>query len=771
MSQFAQTQADAAKNIMEIHEATLKFNEEMLDLVRGRTQAGLNQGHAMVDYIIHSKWDPREMIEDSTRSERLLNYRHTQVIINSLPFDAINNRERAVAEAYTRTYDWIFHEPRRLLNDHEIWHSFPKWLEGPADDIYWITGKPGAGKSTLVKYILADPRLKTALMKWSQQRPLIVAGYFSWNAGTDLQKSHAGLIRTLLYQCFQSQPDVVSRIFPRRWAALSLLPSAELPEWDEEELFDAFQNLVFEHGKSYDFAFIIDGLDEFKDNHQRLIDLLQLLNRQENVKICASSRPWNSFRDAFTQSPKLQLEHLTRNDIDIYVCDHFDKSQGFRELSAMHPCEAGELVSEIVEKSRGVFLWVSVVVGMLLNDLSEGDKFADLRKTLLSLPDDIKQLFDHILASIDSKYHNESSRLFQMMKAAEDFDMIVYGLTLFFADDDVSVDLEIEKVSPSFLTNALDVVQRRLSSRTRGILEIHRPERGLSDHFARVEYLHRTAKEWFTSRSVEIRAMDSEFDPFLSLLKGEVFRLAADKFAFRLAHGDRSKFWSQIAVVLKCALMVDDIPRNHDSIVQLLEKFDRQISAIWKIKDSVEGGEYLLRGRRTLIYSTDSEGTVPDPHCHWCNSQDLNDSPYFRHSVRIGLLRGMAQIPVPAYITAKAHENPDIVTTDILRDIAFAQIPQWSRVTVLEKIYNDPHVRQQNSTVRLNLLDKLLSYDHTGAMSDRLLNECAFLKVPLEFDVYIKTLKGKLKASTRAKRGKKSRVTRHLRKLRQYFKR
>lgn len=786
MYQFAQTQADAAKNIKEIHEASLKFNEEMLDLVCGRTQAGRKQGHAMAYYMMRSKWDPREIIEDSTCQENHLNQRHTEMIVNSLLFPTVNQRERAIPEAYRRTYDWIFHEPHRILNDSELWHSFPQWLEGPSREIYWITGKPGAGKSTLVKYILADPRLKPALMKWSQQRPLIMAGYFSWNAGTGLQKSHEGLLRTILYQCLQLQPDLVPRVFPRRWAALWLFPSTVLPDWDHTEILDAFKSLVFEHGKSYSFAFIIDGLDEFEDDHQQLIELLQLVNRQENVKICASSRPWNSFRDAFTQSPKLQLEHLTKNDIDIYVRDHFEESQGFRELSAMRPSEAGELVSEVVKKSKGVFLWVSVVVKMLLDNLSEGDKVTDLQRTLLSLPDDIRQLFDHMLASIDPKYHSESSRLFQMMIAAEECDMIVYCLSLYFADDDVPVNIEIENVSGGFLTDALSVVQRRLSSRTKGILEVHRSPQGLFDHFTRVEYLHRTAKEWVTSRSIETRAMDSEFDPFLFLLKGEVIRIRAGKHALRSAtdaYLSSPNFWSQINVVLRCALMVEDIPRNHDIIVQLLENVDRHVSAIWKMKD--QDGTYLLTSRRMAIEANYFQDPVPDPRSHWCNSSELNGTTEFRPSLEIDFLRGMAQVPVPAYIAAKAHKSPEIVTIEVLRDIAFAHIP-WSgrtyvldgRDIVLRLIFLHPNVQQQNNTIRLNLLDKLLSYDHTGAIWERLFNDCLSLSspsagrldiVPSEFKVYIETLKGKLEPLVLAKRGKKNRVTRHLRKLRQYF--
>lgn len=177
----------------------------------------------------------------------------------------------------------------------------------------------------------------------------------------------ASCIRTLLHQCLQLQPELVPFIFPRRWAALHIFAGdVTLPTWDYPEILAAFKRLIFEHAKSSNIALIIDGLDEFEENHQQLVELLQEINQEDHVKICASSRPLNEFRDAFAQNPKLQLEHLTKRDIDSYVRDDFNRSAGFRELKGIHPGDANGLLVDIVEKSKGVFLWVSVVVQMLL---------------------------------------------------------------------------------------------------------------------------------------------------------------------------------------------------------------------------------------------------------------------------------------------------------------------------------------------------------------------------------------------------------------------
>lgn len=751
MSQFAQHQADAASMLGEFHEATRNFNEEMMDLVRGRTQAGRNQGHAMVKHIMHSKWDPSEIIEESTHPasdshSKLRNQKYEQTILNSLLFETINHREEAIPAAHMKTCDWIFQEPYRLVNQEQSWHSFPKWLRGPSKDIYWITGKPGAGKSTLVKYVLADQRFNSALLEWSEQRPLVVAGYFSWNAGTGLQKSHAGLLRTLLHQCLQLRRDLVPRVFPRRWAALSIFDGdVELPEWEYAETLAAFKSLVFEHGKPCSFVFVIDGLDEFEEDHQQLIELLQLINREDYIKICASSRPLNSFRDAFSQSPKLQLEHLTKKDIDFYVRDRFNKSQGFRELNVLHSDAAGKLLAEIVEKSKGVFLWVSVVVRLLLENLGNGDKLADLRKTLADLPDDLRYLYDHIWASIDLKYHCEASRYLQMINSAEELEMTVYSLCFYFADDDVPIDMDISKVSDSFLANALLTVQRRLGSRTRGLLELHKTKekyRGSVDYSARVDYLHRTAKEWVMSRRDQLRATDPEFDPFLSLLKGEANRMAADDYLM-LDYDKMSTFWIQVRLLLRCALRVEDIPRNQDSIVQILEKIDRQNSALSKTKDGY--GAYWMFPADFLPDGFYRLG--PDSLPHWCNSPAISSRSRFDPRLDIDFLCSMAQLPLPAYVRAKAHENPDIVSIDVLRHVAFGHIP-LKEMTVLGKFEITAGFQPQNEAVRLELVEILISHDHDGKLSRRLVEDCGSFAG--KHKAYIEKLTARLNISSSA---------------------
>ncbi|KAI0553425.1 hypothetical protein F4679DRAFT_580649 [Xylaria curta] len=93
------------------------------------------------------------------------------------------------------------------------------------------------------------------------------------------------------------------------------------------------------------------------------------------------------------QNPMLQLEDLTEPDIQLYVCDYFKASEGFGEHQVLYPEQTKKLLDSIVEKARGVFLWVSVVVRNLLVSLQEGNTLSDLQANLDGLPDDLSKPF------------------------------------------------------------------------------------------------------------------------------------------------------------------------------------------------------------------------------------------------------------------------------------------------------------------------------------------------------------------------------------------
>ena len=123
-------------------------------------------------------------------------------IIESLSFEELDARRSRIAEASPRTFDWIFN------ND-----SFAKWLTSSCNT-YWITGKPGSGKSTLMKYLCDHKRVRQALQSCAPGHTLIITNFFFWHSGTTMQKSQQELLQTLLCNIFRQCPSLIPNITP-----------------------------------------------------------------------------------------------------------------------------------------------------------------------------------------------------------------------------------------------------------------------------------------------------------------------------------------------------------------------------------------------------------------------------------------------------------------------------------------------------------------------------------------------------------------------------
>jgi hypothetical protein len=66
----------------------------------------------------------------------------------------------------------------------------------------WISGKPGAGKSSIMKFIFTNMKRK------SHKVDSLIASFFSDARGDYLEKSITGMYRSLLLQLLEGYPDL-----------------------------------------------------------------------------------------------------------------------------------------------------------------------------------------------------------------------------------------------------------------------------------------------------------------------------------------------------------------------------------------------------------------------------------------------------------------------------------------------------------------------------------------------------------------------------------
>ena len=191
--------------------------------------------------------------------------------------------------------------------------AFGSWLEGDGDRLYWITGKAGSGKSTLMKFIVNNELCGEYLKCRRGGHPLVLGRFSFWNSGSQDQMSQEGLLQSLLQDVLAQMPRIIPYVFPKRWARCNLFGSDPRP-WSSAELVQGFKSLATLAARgSFKVCFFVDRLDEFNGKLEALIDLFRDAIGSPNVKACLSSRPpLGHFRRILPLPPK---SHASGSDV------------------------------------------------------------------------------------------------------------------------------------------------------------------------------------------------------------------------------------------------------------------------------------------------------------------------------------------------------------------------------------------------------------------------------------------------------------------------
>lgn len=470
-------------------------------------------------------------------------------ILESLSFASSADRQQSVEMPHRETFEWIFNEADAA---EKPWSSLTEWLR-TGSGIYWINGKVGSGKSTLMKYIYENSRTAEELREWAGEVPLEVSAFFFWNSGDENQKSQRGLLRSLLHDILGRHRDLLPVILRDAWDAWSLranaaindepsrdallLPPPEPVQWTIAQLKRAFADLIRHLGdqRQVKLCLFIDGMDEYSGDHTDLIDMFLGFVKFPNLKLCVSSRPLLAFCTAFDELPGLKLQDLTEPDISRYVHDHLGGG-GRNKRIGRYAMEAKALEEDIVAKAQGVFLWVKLVVRSLAKGISDYTRISDLRRRVDHLPGDLEALYAHMLANVtDPSYHEQASQIFQIVQAVRRAS--AGGTTLLqlsWAEDE---DFDLAETAPTRPITQDQVIERcevmdaRLKSICAGLLESVSTQYSEIAPDAKVVFLHRTVYDWISKPRVWdgiIRhTSGTDFSPNLCMLKSCVLQLKA----------------------------------------------------------------------------------------------------------------------------------------------------------------------------------------------------------------------------------------------------
>ena len=369
-----------------------------------------------------------------------------------------------MSEAYQKTFQWVF-EPKAIDGSTPRWDGIVQWFER-GNGIYWISGKAGSGKSTLMNYICQEGRSLDHLKVWSGTKEVFTPTFFFWNAGTPMEKSTEGLLRSVLYQILKRFPALTTQAYDER-SALSLEQSSigHTLAWTERRLLKAFHNLVPQVQKKCRICIFIDGLDEVGGESDAAIEVVKSL-LSADLKVCLSSRPDVAYTDAFDSCQKLRLQDLTQLDIKTYSRDRL-----LPHLQTNTQEDVSKLIDDIARRAQGVFLWVDLVVKAMIKGLKNHDSVEQLRIRVDSTPSDIEALYAEMLINVDVAYREEAAQLFHMALAGLSNSLLNVSLTLYNV---------FERQSELSIQEALHLchhTRRRLPAVCGGLLEVDLEDR------------------------------------------------------------------------------------------------------------------------------------------------------------------------------------------------------------------------------------------------------------------------------------------------------
>ena len=396
------------------------------------------------------------------RGEKLsLNKEQKEMLLDSLRFDQIDARQITIKNAHAKTCKWLLKKSEYL-----------DWLDvtklGEHHGFLWIKGKPGTGKSTLMKFALTNAR-KT-------MKDRIVISFFFNARGEGLEKSTIGTYQSLLLQLLERLPGLQC-VFDS--IGLSTLGIRTYHQWSVESLKALLEQAIQSLGESSVICFI-DALDECEERQIReMISFFEHVGELAvsagiRFQVCFSSRHYPHITISKGLGIVLEGQEGHNRDITNYVdC----------ELKIGHSKVAEQIRIELQEKSAGVFMWAVLVVEILNKEHDSGRMHA-LRRRLQDIPGDLHELFRDILTR-DSHNRDELVLCVQWVLFAR---QPLRPEQLYFAI--------LSGVEPKALSRwdsdeiAIEIIERFILNSSKGLTEI------TTSKTPKVQFIHESVKDF-----------------------------------------------------------------------------------------------------------------------------------------------------------------------------------------------------------------------------------------------------------------------------------
>ena len=353
--------------------------------------------------------------------------------------------------------------------------------------LLWIKGKPGAGKSTLMKYALNHQ------LKDLGNSDTVVLSFFFHGRGDTLQKNALGLFRSLLHQLLDQAPDGLSdlvHIFDTKREKYGQPGVAW--HWHEKELWLALVSSLPKVLKTRSVCCFVDALDECgKDTAVELVEKFKAavegLRHQptglSQFRICFSCRHY-PIVDLDQAVFEICAEEENPRDISTFVED---------QLAPFAARTSSAIPALITERASGVFMWARLVVKQVQDLEREGEGLQSIEAAVQAIPPELDDLYRQLIRDMGPA----SLKLIQWICFAErplTIDEIRWAMVI--EGDCPYQSLRACESDPNFVSDS-DRMKRQVQTLSRGLAEVIHVE----DHEF-IQFIHQSVKDFFVERGL-----------------------------------------------------------------------------------------------------------------------------------------------------------------------------------------------------------------------------------------------------------------------------
>jgi hypothetical protein len=308
------------------------------------------------------------------------------------------------AVTYPGTCLWLYDLP-----EFQAWYHK---TDGYQNKVLWIRGQSGSGKSMLLR------ALRNRIEKqWSPAGGSIIwtkAGehgttdiFAPATSGQHFQTEPSCVYRSLLVQLFPQVPHLRKALLglyeKQRETSTAPLDDPSIVSFFVDDYVDS----IIDTPSRRTFIFV-DLSDTCGPSYLgEVLSHLSQLARNSDFSICLASG--NLLEGVLSEEPiEVLIQHGNADDVLRYV--------NITLIAEWE--ERNRTVVRIGHKARGVFLWAKIVVNILNAAIGEGASQDMIEYTLEEMPDDLHDLYEWMLNTLNDRGKGEALVLFQWVVLA-----------------------------------------------------------------------------------------------------------------------------------------------------------------------------------------------------------------------------------------------------------------------------------------------------------------------------------------------------------------